>query len=112
MHNANQIDNNVLYCDMIFLYRTLKQERDRLTQIQAPSCLAGLPTQVSLDAVANSREQGNDGTEEDADATEHRRKRRRDEEDGEVSTKRRSKHEETGVGGIRKLVEFCSKDIK
>lgn len=61
--------------------------------------------------MANSRDQGSDGMEDDSD--EHR-KRPREEDDSETPSKRRSKREEEteGVGGIRKLVEFCSKDIK
>ncbi|KAK3712752.1 hypothetical protein QZH41_013204 [Actinostola sp. cb2023] len=93
---------------------TLKQERDRLIQLQTPSCLAGLPTQVSLDAVSNSREESNDGIEEDANS-EERRKRPLDEDEGESGAppKRQliQEEESEGVGGIRKLVEFCSKDI-
>ncbi|XP_028514227.1 uncharacterized protein LOC110236882 isoform X2 [Exaiptasia diaphana] len=92
---------------------TLKQERDRLLQLQAPSCLAGLPTQVSLDAVANSREQNNDVTDEDSQQEETRKRTREDDGDVESTPKRQVMQEEEteGVGGIRKLVEFCSKDI-
>lgn len=99
-------------------FRNLKQERDRLLQLQAaPSCLAGLPTQVGLDALSNSREQSNDGMEDDSQSGEESRKRPHDDEDEDMesSAKRREvmqDEESEGVGGIRKLVEFCSKDIK
>lgn len=100
----------------VFYFRTLKQERERLLQ-QPPSCLIGLPTQVSLDAVSNSRDH-NDVAQDDVSMTssDEGRKRPRDEESEDSGQPKRQvlqEEEETeGVGGIRKLVEFCSKDIK
>jgi hypothetical protein len=84
---------------------------------QPPSCLIGLPTQVSLDAVANSRDH-NDIGQDDVSmgaSSDEGRKRQLDEESDEGTPSKRQvfQEEETeGVGGIRKLVEFCSKDIK
>ncbi|XP_031548932.1 uncharacterized protein LOC116286532 isoform X2 [Actinia tenebrosa] len=95
---------------------TLKQERERLLQ-QPPSCLIGLPTQVSLDAVSNSRDHNDVGLDDVsmASSSDEGRKRPREEESEEGGQPKRQvlqeEEESEGVGGIRKLVEFCSKDI-
>ena len=91
----------------------VRQERERLMQQGA---LGGLPTQVNLLPLAASN--SNDVSEDEGSGQEESRKRSSDEETGDElpPQKRRELREgeevEGVVGGITKLVEFCSKDIK
>ena len=74
--------------------------------------LDGLPTQVNL-ATRNSHGSENGSGKESSES----RKREADSDSGEETapTKRtlfENEEPESSVGGISKLVEFCSKDIK
>ena len=92
----------------------MKQERDRMMQQNA---LGGLPTQVSLLPVAASNS-NNPGSEDEGSGQDDSRKRGSDSDTGDEmpAEKRRDLRDgeevEGVVGGITKLVEFCSKDIK
>lgn len=94
----------------------MKQERDRMMQQGA---LGGLPTQVNLLPVGPSS--SNNPSEDEGSGQEESRKRGSDSDTGdEMPPQKRSDlrdGEEVegvvgGIGGITKLVEFCSKDIK
>lgn len=91
----------------------MKQERDRLMQQGA---LGGLPTQVNLLPVAASN--SNNLSEDEGSNQDDSRKRGSDSDTGDEMPvqKRRDLRDgeevEGVVGGITKLVEFCSKDIK
>lgn len=92
--------------------RMVRQERERLLQ---QGSLGGLPTQVNLLPMVTPS--SNDVSDEEGSSHEESRKEGSDEETGEElpPTKRRKQKEgeeaEGVVGGITKLVEFCSKDI-
>ena len=91
----------------------VRQERERLMHQGA---LGGLPTQVNLHSIAASN--SNDVSEDEGLSQEENRKRSSDEETGDElpPQKRRGVRDgeevEGVAGGITKLVEFCSKDIK
>ena len=92
----------------------MRQERERLIQQGA---LGGLPTQVNLMAVSVSN--SNDVSEDEGSSQEDGgRKRSSDEDTGDESPSHKRRDVRDGeevegvVGGITKLVEFCSKDIK
>ena len=91
----------------------VRQERERLLQ---QGSLGGLPTQVNLLPMVTPS--SNDVSDEEGSSHEESRKEGSDEEPGEElpPTKHRKQKEgeeaEGVVGGITKLVEFCSKDIK
>ena len=77
--------------------------------------LEGLPTQVNL-ASCNSHELDR-GTREELGESRKRTSASNDSDSGEemAPAKRRmfeNEEPESSVGGISKLVEFCSKDIK
>lgn len=93
--------------------RLVRQERERLMQQGA---LGGLPTQVNLMAVSVSN--SNDVSEDEGSSQEDGgRKRSSDEDTGDESPSHKRRDVRDGeevegvVGGITKLVEFCSKDI-
>ena len=90
-------------------FRVLKQERERLLQ---QGVLDGLPTQVNLAARNSSDSDSGPG-----DESNKVRKRDSDSDSGEEATPAKrtlfeNEEPESSVGGISKLVEFCSKDIK
>lgn len=93
----------------------MKQERDRLMQQNA---LGGLPTQVNLLPAAASNSNSNNASEDEGSSQDDSRKRGSDSDTGDEMPvqKRRDLRDgeevEGVVGGITKLVEFCSKDIK
>ena len=78
--------------------------------------LGGLPTQVNLLPLAAPS--SNDASDDEGSGQEECRKRGSDEEAGDELPPAKRKERRTGdeveggVGGITKLVEFCSKDIK
>ncbi|XP_068758935.1 forkhead box protein P1-like isoform X1 [Montipora capricornis] len=92
--------------------RIVRQERERLLQQGA---LGGLPTQVNLLPLAAPS--SNDVSDDEGSGQEECRKRGSDEEAGDELPPGKRKERRTGdeveggVGGITKLVEFCSKDI-
>lgn len=92
--------------------RMMKQERDRMMQQGA---LGGLPTQVNLLPVGPSG--SNNASEDEGSSQEDSRKRGSDSDTGdEMPPQKRAdirdgEEVEGVVGGITKLVEFCSKDI-
>ncbi|XP_078384642.1 uncharacterized protein LOC144667125 isoform X2 [Oculina patagonica] len=94
--------------------RMMKQERDRLMQQNA---LGGLPTQVNLLPAAASNSNSNNASEDEGSSQDDSRKRGSDSDTGDEMPvqKRRDLRDgeevEGVVGGITKLVEFCSKDI-
>ena len=93
--------------------RMMKQERDRMMQQGA---LGGLPTQVNLVPVGPSG--SSNASEDEGSSQEDSRKRGSDSDTGdEMPPQKRAdirdgEEVEGVVGGITKLVEFCSKDIK
>lgn len=92
--------------------RMVRQERERLMQQGA---LGGLPTQVNLLPITASN--SNDASEDEGSGQEESRKRSSDEETGDELPPQKRREPRDGeevegvVGGITKLVEFCSKDI-
>lgn len=88
----------------------MKLERERLQQ----GALEGLPTQVNLAAVSVSTSQEPSSEEEESpqEEGEHRKRASATSDSEADSPASKRGHFETDPGGISKLVEFCSKDIK